>query len=124
MNEKQLHKQVATYIKLQYPNVLFNVDLSGIRLTPGLAKQAKELRSSRGFPDIVIYEQKKGYAALFIELKKEGTKLTKKNSHIHSSEHIEEQHILHQKLKAKGYYASFAVGFQESIDLIDWYLKD
>ena len=56
MTEEQLHKQICKYIKLQYPNVLFNTDLSGVKLTKGQANKIKDLRSGRGFPDITIFE--------------------------------------------------------------------
>ena len=56
MKEDKLHKSICDYIKLQYPKVIFNTDLSGIKLSIGMAKKVKGLRSSNSFPDITIYE--------------------------------------------------------------------
>ena len=120
-SEKSLHFQVCEYLRLQYPNVIFNTDLSGIRLTMGQAVQAKKLRSSNGFPDLVIYEQKGNWSALMIELKKEGTRLEKKTGEL-ADDHIKEQSLMHVNLRNRGYLAQFAIGFEQAKDLIDWYL--
>ena len=58
MTEEKLHKQICQYISAQYPKLIFNTDLSGLKLTMGQAIKAKNLRSSNGFPDILILEPK------------------------------------------------------------------
>ena len=123
MTEEQIHKSACLYISMQYPNVLFNSDMSGIKLPIGLAKKVKSMRSERGYPDLVIYESRQGYKALFIEIKKDGVKIRKKNGDLVSNEHIQEQHEVINKLNMRGYYASFAIGIDDVIKLIDWYLK-
>ncbi|MFA7361985.1 MAG: hypothetical protein WC139_13215 [Candidatus Kapaibacterium sp.] len=109
-------------MRLQYPSVIFNTDLSGIKMTIGQSVQVKNLRSNKGFPDIVIYEPRGKWHGLFIELKKEGTKLAKKNGEW-ASEHISEQVKCMNLLVTKGYYAIVAIGFQDAKDIIDHYLK-
>jgi hypothetical protein len=123
MNEKQLHKQVCDYIRLQYPKILFNTDLSGIKLTIGQATQIKSLRSCKGFPDIVIYEPCRGFHCLFIELKREGEKIFKKSGEA-VNEHIQEQVDMNVRLMINSYYAAFAIGFDDAKKLIDWYLNE
>jgi len=120
-SEKSLHFQVCEYLRLQYPNVIFNTDLSGIRLTMGQSVQAKKLRSSNGFPDLVIYQKSRDWYALMIELKREGTRIEKKSGEL-ANEHIKEQAIMHRNLIVQGYLAQFAVGFKQAKELIDWYL--
>jgi len=83
--------------------------------------QAKKLRSSNGFPDLVIYQKSGVWSALMIELKKEGTRLEKKTGEL-ADDHIKEQSIMHRNLISKGYLAQFAVGFDQAKELIDWYL--
>ncbi len=56
ISEEQLHEQICIYIASQYPNVIFNTDLSGIKLSDGQKSKIKPLRSGRGFPDIMILE--------------------------------------------------------------------
>jgi hypothetical protein len=123
MSEKTLHKQVCQYIRYQYPGILFNSDLAGAtKLTIGQAVAMKSLRSNRGFPDIVIYEPRGIYHGLFIELKREGTKLRKKDMTC-ATPHIQEQWSTIIDLEKKGYMARFTVGFDEAKKLIDEYLQ-
>lgn len=58
---------------------------------------------------------------LFLELKKEGTRLKKKNGDW-ATEHIAEQAEVLEKLRERGYGAEFAVGFAEAKKMIDGYL--
>jgi hypothetical protein len=122
MSEKSLHKSVCDYIRLQYPKVLFNSDMSGIRLTIGQATQAKRLRSNQGFPDIVIYEARCGWNALFIELKRDGERIYKKDGSP-ATPHIAEQAECLKMLRERGYEAQFAIGFDQAREIIDQYLE-
>ena len=120
--EENLQIAVCNYLRAQYPKVLFNSDLSGIKLTMGQAVKAKKLRSSKGFPDLVIYEPRGNYHALFLELKREGEKILNKKGDL-KTDHLKEQEEVIQKLCVKGYLACFAVGFDEAKKIIDLYLK-
>ena len=123
MSERTLHRAVCDYIRLQYPDVIFNTDLSGAgKLTIGQATALKALRSGRGFPDLVIYEPRDDYHGLFLELKKEGTRIWNKKL-VGATPHIEEQAQMIDKLEDRGYRAVFAVGFDEAKKIIDNYLK-
>ena len=123
MSEKTLHRGVCDYIRYQYPEVMFNTDLSGsMKLTIGQAVALKSLRSQRGFPDLTIYEPRNGWHGLFLELKKEGEKLYKKDGSP-TTPHISEQLECLLKLRLRGYCVAFAVGFDEAKMLIDDYLK-
>jgi hypothetical protein len=61
------------------------------------------------------------YAGLMIELKKEGTRIYKKDGSF-ASGHIEEQAKMLALLGAKGYKAVFGVGFENTKEIIDNYL--
>jgi len=56
VSESTLQEQVADYLQLQYPDVLFHSDFgSGVKLTPGQAKKQKRQNGGRrGWPDMVI----------------------------------------------------------------------
>ena|SRR6056297_192627 len=127
MTEETIQNQICQYVKVQYPNVLFNTDLSGIKLPMGLAVKVSKLRSSRAFPDLVFYEPRKingkMYYGLFIELKKDGVKIFKRNGAVVANGHIKEQIKMITKLSEKGYYACFAIGFDECKNIIDMYFK-
>jgi len=123
MTEKQLHKQICDYLHLQYPKILFNTDMGGLKLTIGQAVQAKKLRSQNGFPDIVIYEKCKTdiFSALFLEVKKETP--FKKNGVLKKNAHLLEQKKLHEKLRARGFSVYFVWTFEQAKNIIDNYLK-
>lgn len=120
--ESDIHSQVCRYLKLLYPNVMYNTDLSGIKLTIGQAVKLKNLRSYRGFPDIVIYEPRDIYHGLFIELKRDGERLHKMNGD-YISEHIKEQHECMRELEKRGYACGFAIGFCQAKEILDKYLS-
>jgi hypothetical protein len=129
MNESQLQVMVAEYLRMQYPDVLFHSDFgSGIKLTPGQAiKQKKQNGGRRAWPDMFIAEprvkiQEPVNFGLFIEIKKDGTRIYKKDGSF-ASEHIEEQAKQLALLQAKGYRAKFAVGFEQAKEIIDEYLR-
>lgn len=138
MTELELQAQVADYIRLQYPTVIFHSDFgSGIKLTMGQAIKQKRLNGGRrAWPDMFIAEQSVrhedisdhaigewNYAGLFIELKREGTRIFKKDGALVADEHIREQFDMLHDLRARGYAAEFACGFDEAKKLIDDYMK-
>lgn len=137
MTESDLQVMVADYLRLQYPNVLFHSDFgSGIKLTKGQAiKQKRQNGGMRGYPDMVILEPRKKliskgehtrlyatFSGLFLELKKEGTRLKKKDG-TWATEHIAEQANYLQALRDRRYEAYFAVGFEQAKEIIDSYLS-
>ena len=134
MSEAELQKNIAIYIRSQYPDVIFHSDFgSGVKLRPNQAKMQKiQNGGRRAWPDMFIAEPKlasdksekcKYYKhGLFIELKKEGVRLKKKNGE-YASEHIAEQAKVLGDLLERGYEARFAVGFDEAVKIIDEYLE-
>lgn len=122
-SEEILHEEVARYIRLLYPKVIFNSDMSGIKLSMFQSKKAAKLRSSRAFPDLVVYEPVDNYKGLFIELKADGVKIFKKDGSLVANKHIKEQAEMIEKLREKGYAAYFACGIDEAVKIIDDYLK-
>lgn len=129
MKESELQVLVADYIRVRYPDALFHSDFgSGIKLTPGQAmKQKRQNGGRRAWPDMFIAEPHldttilKISAGLFLELKKEGTRLKKKNGEW-ANDHIAEQALVLEELQKRGYVAEFAVGFDQAKELIDKYL--
>lgn len=132
-NEAHLQTVVASYLRLQYPDVLFHSDFgSGIKMTKGQAiKQKRQNGGIRGWPDMFIAEpgiehlptKPEFRCGLFLELKKEGTRLKKKNGEWYN-DHIAEQADMLSKLTERGYRAEFAVGFDEAKAIIDDHIKE
>lgn len=144
--EAQLQEQVAVYLRLHYPNVMFHSDFgSGIKLTAGQAmRQKRQNGGQRAWPDMFIAKPKvqdlrcemrdfagnrtgvtierDNICGLFLELKRDGTRIKKKNGEW-ASDHIAEQAAVLEKLRGQGYCAEFAVGFEEAKKIIDDYLR-
>lgn len=137
MREIDLQQQVADYIRLQYPGAIFHSDFgSGIKLTMGQAIKQKRLNGGRrSWPDMFIAEPKDSEIrksdtitfwhnnGLFIELKREGTRIFKKDGKLVADEHIREQFDMLHDLRARGYAAEFGIGFEATKKLIDDYMK-
>ena len=122
--EEQIQLALVQYLRYQYPDVLFRSDAAGFKLSVGQAKKMKELNGGiRAWPDIFIAEPRGDYYALFIELKREGTRIFKKDGALVADEHIREQYDMLHDLRRKGYAAEFACGFDEAKKLIDDYMK-
>lgn len=133
--EAELQIQVADYLRLRYPKVLFHSDFgAGVKLTMGQAiRQKRQNGGRRAWPDLFIAEPSYAldsagriigfeYFGLFIELKREGTRIYRKDGSFVANAHIlEQEHLMHD-LRKRGYKAEFAVGFDEAKKLIDDYV--
>lgn len=140
--EERLQVQVCKYIKKQYPGVIFTCDLaSGLKLPVWVGAVHKQMRSSRGLPDLFIARAGRSGEGptltfcngLFVELKRADVRL--KNGNISAAKKkirkgsvvVEVDHHLEQaaaldSLRKEGYKAEFACGFDEAKKLIDEYL--
>ena len=123
--EENVHLMVCGYLKMLHPDLIFISDVaSGMKMTMGQAVKAKKMRSSRGQPDLFIAKPNGKYHGLFIEIKKEGTKIYLKDGEtVVSDEHIQEQWAILDQLRLLGYKAEFGIGYDHCIRLIEDYLK-
>jgi len=122
--EKKISIELAKYINLQYPDVIFFPDASGVRLTMGQAIQLRAQRCNRSkIPDFFILEPKGEYHGLILELKKEDEIIFLKNGSLSNSKHIQEQNKSLMKLRSVGYLAIFAVGLDSAIWNVDTYMN-
>lgn len=132
-SEHDLYEQIARYLQLQYPSVIYRFDVGAdLKLTPGQAAKHKRLHPERGYPDLFIAESSMNiwhspvrewglYFGLYIEIKKDGEKLTKKDGSWRTP-HIAEQAEMLERLRQAGYKAEFGVGFEGCKKIIDEYL--
>lgn len=133
-SEANTHEQIVQYMKYKHPAVIFRTDFAaGLKLPIWLAARQKKLQYKRGFPDLFIFQpvyrskrmvggDTSMYYGLAVEIKKVGVRL-KKMDGSWSSDHIREQAEMMTELTAAGYVCSFACGYDEAIDLIEWYLN-
>ena len=130
--EEKVQVLVCDYLKKRYPDVVFQCDLaSGMNLGKWIGGMNARFRSSRGMPDLFIAKPSaygsvtfgEVYHGLFIELKRDGVKIFKKDGDLVADEHIREQAAILERLRDNGYAAEFACGFEEAVKIIDQYLS-
>lgn len=141
-SEHDLYTMLADYLRYNYKDIIWRFDLAAdLKLTIGQARKHKRLQQHRGYPDLFIAEPKEvartefedkeksvafsfGHCryGLFIELKKAGTRIYKKDGTLVANEHIREQFDVLEQLRKRGYMAEFACGFDEAKEIIDRYL--
>lgn len=126
--EYNLYRQVAYYLRMQYPKVLYRFDMAGLNLSKSQAGMNKAIQCGKGWPDLFIAKpmimktDNNHYHGLFIELKPEGTRLYKQNGEP-ATPHIAEQLNYLLELRKRGYCIAFGVGFDNVKNLIDNYLN-
>ena len=97
--EYQICKDIAIYMRLQYPNIIFHFDLAGLNLSRAQAGMMKAIQGGRGYPDLFIAEPRlifrddddlpfgTNYYGLFIEVKKGRYKVAQKRYDLHHPSH-------------------------------------
>ena len=122
-HESKLREQLTWWLRNQFPVVTYRWDLAAdLKLSIGQAARHKRLHPVRGYPDLFLAEPRAGFAGAFFELKAENAKVYKPNGELYTDKHLEEQALMMNKLRAKGYYADFAIGFDECATKISAYL--
>ena len=119
--EEKLHIAICDYLKLQYPDILFISEPSGVRVSIGLAFKLKKMRSAHTHLDLYILEPRQGYHGLIIELK--AVNIYKENGDLRGDKHLQDQKETIEKLRKRGYKSTFAVGFDQAKEVIDNYLN-
>lgn len=122
--EEGLQMQVASYLKIKHPNIIFRSDFAaGIKMTMGQAVKHKKMQYSRAYPDIFIAQPNSKFSGLYLELKKSLDDVYTIKGELRNNEHIQEQNAMLEELKERGYAAFFAGGFDNAITIIENYLK-
>lgn len=128
--ETRIQLKVAEFIKLKYPHTFFTSESSGIRVPMGLAVQMKKQRSKHKLPDMIILKPTTRYHGLMLELKTEDNTPFKKDGSLKSKvdkstgiDEIFEQASSLDSLTALGYYATYAVGMDEALKIIEDYMS-
>ena len=123
-SEHNLYEQIARYLQLQYPDVIYRFDLaSDLKLTPGQAAKHKRLHPTRGYPDLFIAESSSKDHGLYLEIKTESNSPYKKDGTLKKYKHLEEQAKMLERLRARGYRAEFGIGLENCKKIIDEYLR-
>ena len=119
--ELDVHSAVCKYLSLK--QLMFISDFAaGIKMTQGMALRQKSQKSAHDWPDIFIAEPRGVYHGLFIELKRDRDALYNKDGSMKKSAHLTDQLTCLNLLNEKGYYARFACGLDEAIEIVEKYL--
>ncbi len=123
--EYKLQVEVTSYIRKKYPDVLFLSDtVAAVLLTyPQAIRNRNIQHPTFRCPDLLIFESRRGFCGLFIELKV-ASPFKKDGVSLYSDQHLREQWASLELLQKKGYHASFQWEYDKIISLLDWYLRD
>ncbi len=113
MSEARLQSEVVKYIQLQYPKVRYCASLGGqYQPFQSQRNRARKTGYVKGFPDLFIYEPRKRFHGLALEIKTLKGRATK------------EQKEWIEALNERGYKAEIVKGLPDILDLIDSYLNE
>ena len=127
-NETKIQLAVCNTLKIKYPSVFFEPSASGVKMPIYTAAIFKKMRKnlsngeSKGFPDLFIFEARNGYHGLAIELKDE-IKIGKRGRPLKGNGPSDEQLIWIDALKDRGYMAVVSYGYEQTMKVIDKYLR-
>lgn len=123
--ESSIHAQVAKYLKLQYPDVIFRTDFAaGIKMSIGQAVKHKSLQSGSKYPDLFIAQPAGQWHGLFLELKRDRSEVYLLGGNVlKNNQHVKEQEEMLNQLRRRGYCAHFGCGFDGAKRIIDSYLS-
>jgi len=123
--EKKIHTALCQFIKLQYPNVIFTSDASGLRLSMGLRVEMKRKRCDRyKIPDLILLHPNKGFSGLLLEIKADVGEVFKKDGSFKNDVHLKAQRATIDRLNELGYKAAFGCGLDHCIRIVNEYLKE
>ena len=122
--EKEIHKQICRYLDIQYPDVIYTSDPSGMRVSIGLVMEMKAKRcKSYKIPDLIILHPSGRYKGMCIEIKRDLSQIVTKNGTMRKEKHLQEQLKTLERLQILGYAAIFGAGFDHAKQAIDLYFK-
>jgi len=123
LSEDQEQTILCKWMKATYPDLLFTVDLGGIRLQPH-QRRIMSTRARAGHPDIMIQEWfLDKYCGLAIEFKKTNADIFKKDGHLKKSEHTGRQLEYLIALSNRFWLAGFVCGVENAKAVIKAYLE-
>jgi hypothetical protein len=121
--EKEIHVNICEYLRMQYPDVLFTSDASGLRVSMGVIMEVKRKSCNYKIPDLLILHRNSQYNGCFIEIKRSIGDLYLKSGKL-KNDHVKAQEQCLFMLREQGFYAEFGIGFDNTIQQIEKYLNN
>ena len=129
--EEKEHIAFAEWIQWRYPELRFNVDCSGMRISMGLRMKLKRMRSHHKKLDFFLEEPRGDYSGLYLEIKK--SSIIKKDGTLkprfktdkqgNKTDDHQEQWQEIQDCRKRGYAGYFAFGKEHCIETLEKYLS-
>ena len=110
--ESKIQEIVVYHVRHKYPNVLLTSSPSAAIRSPAQGARLKRSGHLAGTPDLMLFCPRKGFHALFLELKTPNGKLDRKGN----------QARFRDLANAEGYKSVVCYGADEAIKVIDEYL--
>lgn len=120
--EDKLQNSIIKYVLFQYNVTAIPNNTEG-KKTPFERYKFEFMGGRKGVLDLFVPIIAGGYGGLFLELKPDGRKVFKKNGDVLKNDTLIAQNKTIKKLLQQGYYATFAVGFDQTKEIIDKYVK-
>jgi len=123
--ESKVQSKVSKWLRHNHPLLYFQTDFAaGLHLPINIATIRASQAPDMKVLDITILKARKPYHGLVIELKKDGeSPFLKDGITLKSNNHLRSQNQSIEILRGDGYYATFSVGFDETILVIERYLS-
>ena len=121
--ESDLQTKVCKQLKRQYPGMIFFSDFAaGIKLEP-FAANLRSIQACEGkYLDLTILEPSYTFSGLIIEIKCTSAELFLVDGSSLKSDHVQEQYNMIKRMRVKGYYADFGVGYDDIVGMIEDYI--
>jgi len=122
--EDLLQRAVIEYCELQYNVTPICMGTEGKKSAFEQFK-FKWMGGRKGVSDLFIPKANLQFSGLFIELKKEGAKIWKKDGTLYASnkDHHQRQLDFIDEMNAANYFSQLCIGFDETKEVIDYYMN-
>jgi hypothetical protein len=122
-SENTVHYQVAQYLKIQFPTILFHTDASGELRTAAQRIRMAKINKGAKWPDLFVVHPLNGKFGLFIEIKKDIGDLYLADGVTLKNDHVKGQAKILSHLNGLGFVAKFGCGFDECKQIINDYFS-
>ena len=122
--ESELQTKVCKELRKHYPNLVFFSDFAaGLKMSDYMCV-LRSLQACEGkYLDLTILEPSGIYHGLIIEIKCTKSDLFLVDGVSLGSDHVQEQFNMVKRLRTKGYYADFGVGYDDIMGMIEDYIN-
>jgi hypothetical protein len=113
--ERSIQRAITKHLLQEYPGVdFFNDWASGAYLTKGQNLARLGIQPNAGWADLFIPYPSRGYHGLFVELKREGVKIYRRDGKMVTNDQIQLEAQFITRMNKLGYLARFAIGYDKA----------